>query len=147
MKQRPWTKHEQDIADWFHGERTVGSGAIRERCDVDVPRDGTTWRFLFEAKSTVKGSYSVNRDKLWLDTRERTYERSSEMRPAIPIRFLDEKEQVLADTVLIDVHDLAELRERLDELSEALLRVTEERDRLLGERDGRSNGKEPDRVP
>lgn len=125
MKEKPWQRHEKDVAEWFHSYRTPGSGAILERLDVQKASDGTTWRFAFECKSTCKGSFAVSVEKLWLETRERCYERSSEMRPAIPIRFIDEYERVRADLCLVDIHDLAELRERLDELSAANAQLTE----------------------
>jgi len=124
-----WQRHEREVAEAFHGQVTVGSGALIERLDVDMPRDGSLWRMLLECKSTSAKSYGV-KQTLLEEIRQRTYERSAEMRPGFALRFYGEdigpNTRILEDWVALPLHDMAELldeRRRLQERVEELERM------------------------
>ena len=121
---------EQDVADWWpDAEKTLSSGNKIEKLDVQTKRDNTHWRFLIECKETQKKSYNITRE-LWEYVVKRTYERSSEMRPCLAIRFNSqnvkmeptehevpiEQIKVLQDIAVVDLHDLIELVEEIKEL-------------------------------
>ena len=123
-------KHEFDIASWCPGgQLTISSGNKYEKLDVQTARDNSHWRFLIECKETQKLSYSIKRE-LWEYITEKTYERSSEMRPCLAIRFNSpnvehepverevsvEQVKVLQDIVVLDAHDFFELLEELKDL-------------------------------
>jgi Holliday junction resolvase len=123
-------KHEKEVAEWWpEASRTISSGNKFEKLDVQTKRDDTHWRFLIECKETQKLSYNIKRE-LWDYVVSRTYERSSEMRPCLAIRFNSpnieqypvehkvpvENIKVLNDIAVVDLHDLIELVEEIKEL-------------------------------
>ena len=116
-------KHEQDVANWWpEASTTISSGNKFEKLDVQTKRDNTHWRFLIECKETQKLSYNIKKE-LWEYINNRAYERSSEMRPCLALRFnspnIDKepvehevpvgKIKVLQDLAIVDLHDLIEL--------------------------------------
>jgi Holliday junction resolvase len=123
-------KQEQDVAEWWpEASTTISSGNKFEKLDVQTKRDNTHWRFLIECKETQKASYSIKRE-LWEYINNRAYERSSEMRPCLAIRFNSpnieqhpvehkipvDQIKVLRDIAVVDLHDLIELVEEIKEL-------------------------------
>jgi Holliday junction resolvase len=123
-------KHEKEVAEWWpEASTTISSGNKFEKLDVQTKRDDTHWRFLIECKETQKLSYSIKRE-LWDYVVSRAYERSSEMRPCLAIRFNSpnieqypvehevpvENIKVLNDIAVVDLHDLIELVEEVKEL-------------------------------
>jgi len=126
--------HENDVAKWWpEASTTIASGNKFEKLDVQTKRDNTHWRFLIECKETQKLSYSLTRE-LWEYVIQRTYERSSEMRPCLAIRFNSqnieqepvkrtlpvEQIKVLQDIAVIDLHDLIELVTEIKDLRRKL---------------------------
>jgi len=124
--------HENDIATWWpNSSTTISSGNKFEKLDVQPDRDNTHWQFLIECKETQQLSYSIKRE-LWEYIVSRTYERSSEMRPCLAIRFNSpnvehypvEREvpvdqiKVLQDIAVVDLHDFIELVEEIKKLRE-----------------------------
>jgi hypothetical protein len=115
-----WQRHEREVAALLHGQVTIGSGNSFEKLDIQKERDGSWWRALAECKCTQKLGYRVTA-KLWNEVRERVYERSAEMRPAMAIRLYGDgggrgQAPVVADLFILDLNDAAELfdeRERL----------------------------------
>ena len=114
-------RHEEYVASVIPGGAvTLASGAVLEKRDVDVQRDGTSFRPLVECKCTTSASYSVTQ-KLWSEIVEDTYNRSSEMRPSLATRFYGpfrqvQSTEVLADLITLDLNDFAELLVVLHEL-------------------------------
>jgi Holliday junction resolvase len=123
-------KHENDVASWWpEASTTIASGNKFEKLDVQTKRDDTHWRFLIECKETQKLSYNLKRE-LWEYVTSRAYERSSEMRPCLAVRFNSpnleqepvkhevpvEKIKVLQDVAIVDLHDLIELVEEIKKL-------------------------------
>jgi Holliday junction resolvase len=123
-------KHEQNVAEWWpEAFTTISSGNKFEKLDVQTKRDDTHWRFLIECKETQKLSYILKKE-LWEYVVSRAYERSSEMRPCLAIRFNSpnivmhpteheipvEKIKVLQDLAIVDLHDLIELVKEVKEL-------------------------------
>jgi Holliday junction resolvase len=123
-------KHESDVADWWpEARKTIASGNKYEKLDVQSNRDDSDWRFLIECKETQKLSYSLKQE-LWEYVTTKTYERSSEMRPCLAIRFNSpnveqepvphevevDKVKVVHDLAVVDLHDLIELVEEVKEL-------------------------------
>lgn len=127
-------KHESDVANWWpEASTTISSGNNFEKLDVQTERDDTHWRFLIECKETQKLSYGLKKE-LWEYIIQRTYERSSEMRPCLAIRFNSpnieqepiereipvEQVKVLQDIAVVDLHDLIELVTEVKELRRKL---------------------------
>jgi len=120
-------KHENDVANWWpEASTTISSGNKFEKLDVQTKRDKTHWRFLIECKETQKLSYNIKRE-LWEYISSKAYERSSEMRPCLAIRFNSpnielepiehevpvENIKILQDIAVLDLHDLIELVEEI----------------------------------
>ena len=120
-------KHEADVASWWpEASTTISSGNKFEKLDVQTERDETHWRFLIECKETQNLSYSIKRE-LWEYITSRAYERSSEMRPCLAVRFNSPNKElfpverevpvdqikVIQDIAIVDLHDFIELIEEI----------------------------------
>lgn len=116
-------QHEKDFAEVVPGGyQTVNSGATFGDRDVNTNlTDGTVWyQFVYELKSTQKGSYRLTLDD-WNELVQDTYSRSSSMRPAWAIRFYGEPSRVTpvkADLVVLDLDDFVEILSELTRLRE-----------------------------
>ena len=116
-------RHEREIAEWLPaGSQTIASGAVGDKRDVQQDQTDTNkwWRFLVDAKSTQQKGYRVTA-KEWEQLERDVLDRSSEMRPALALRFYGlskgtRETTVLADLAVISFHDLSELLTELDSL-------------------------------
>lgn len=118
--QKLWERHEGDIAELFGGQLTLGSGNKFEKLDIQVDRNGTTWRPLIECKCTSKGSYGV-KVGLWDEIVQHVYERSDEMRPMLALRFygpdVGRNTPILADLAIQDINHVAEMYDTIKRLT------------------------------
>lgn len=107
LNRRMSDKHEADLAEWFGGRVTPGSGNQFNR-----PMDGRqshlnqSVAFAWDGKSTRGASISVTLP-MWA----KAIEQSHGERPLLPLRFYgdDRLTIIRADLAVINVHDLLEL--------------------------------------
>lgn len=126
-KMNPYAdRHERDVAELFGLRRVSGSGSGDERGDATKDRDGSYWRLNAEAKSTQQKGFRITQD-LWEEVRNRAYEKSSEMRPALAVRFYGPQDakyaEILHDLIVMDIDDVAELLEEREQLAAEVERL------------------------
>lgn len=115
---RLFERHEAEVAGLLpRGRKTIASGSKYEKSDV--VRLGA-WGLLVECKSTQSAGFRVTRS-LWKLARDRAYNRSVDLRPALAIRFYGptktiETTKVIHDLVIIDLEDFTELIHEIDAL-------------------------------
>ncbi len=99
-------KHEADLAEWFGGRVTPGSGnQPANPMDVRQSRHHSSIAFAIEGKSTRAKSISVTREML-----DKACEQSHGERPMIALRFYDDDRlKGHEDWCLITKDDMLEL--------------------------------------
>lgn len=122
MTERLHERHEREIATWLPaGSQTLASGAVAEKRDVQQDRTETNkyWRFLTECRETQSKGYRVTAQE-WKALERDVLNRSSDMRPALALRFCGVSKgrgtAVEADLVVLDVRDFVELLHEFDAL-------------------------------
>lgn len=131
MKQKKLSeRHEREYAELLPGGYTTrASGSKEEKNDVHSERDGQYFSFSVELKCTQAKSFSVTKE-LWDLTRQRTFEKSDECRPALGVRLYgpdgsfpgrptsENDTPVLVDLTVIDTNDFVEMLEKIRSLGE-----------------------------
>jgi hypothetical protein len=106
IRRRMSDRHEADLAEWFHGRRTRGSGN-----QAANPGDGRGNRFTdrfgfcWDGKSTLASSISVTLPML-----DKLDEQAHGERSLLPLRFYaDERLHVRRDMVVVGMDDFREM--------------------------------------
>lgn len=105
-------KHEADLAEWFEGRLTPGSGN-QPANPMDVRMNSYDSRFAWgiDGKSTRAKSISITRASL-----DKAVEQAHGLRPMIALRFYDDDRlKRYEDWSLIRTDDLLELIEMAEE--------------------------------
>lgn len=105
-------KHEDDIAFWFGGRKTRGSGnQWRDPSDGRQNRRVRRFSFAWDGKSTRAKTITIKREDL-----DKLKEQAVFDRPMMPIRFYDDDRlRSFEDWVLVRVDDLIELTEAAED--------------------------------
>jgi hypothetical protein len=117
--------HESDLAEWFGGMKSRGSGN-QSNSPMDGRQDhlnGIAW--AWDGKSTRSKSIGVSLE-MWEKAREQAHAE----RPMLALRFYgdDRLRDVLADLVTLDADDFRELLDLLGKLGRAKEIVRQVRD-------------------
>lgn len=101
-------KHEKDLAEWFQGRMTPGSGnQFNNQTDVRQSRYEVEVAFAIDGKSTMAKSVSITRETL-----DKLVEQAHGERPLLAVRFYDnERLTSYEDWSMIRTDDLLELLE------------------------------------
>lgn len=107
--------HEEDLAEWFDGRVTPGSGnGFANPMDVRQHRSTQAVAFAVDGKSTRAKSISVTRAML-----DKAREQSHGERPCVALRFYDDDRlRGFEDWACVPMDDLLELMERSERLAE-----------------------------
>lgn len=105
-------RHEAHVAEVLGGRQTRGSGnQWRDQTDGKNAKGDETYVFAWDGKATLAASTTVR-----LSDWEKVVEQGHGHRPALPLRFYtDARLTGHVDLVVIDLDDLAELREQANE--------------------------------
>lgn len=105
------SKHETDLARWFEGRKTPGSGnGFANPMDVRQSRYATRFALAIDGKSTRSKSVGVSRE-MW----EKAVEQAHGERPALALRFYtSDRLDYDIDLMVVTVDDFLELLEMAD---------------------------------